>query len=138
VDPELVRRRLGAARVGRLATVDAAGNPHLVPVCFALEGKNIYWAVDQKPKSSRQLRRLQNLQGNPSAELVVDHYEEDWEKLWWVRVKAEASVLEVGAEAEHALDLLAAKYPQYREGRPGGPVVRLVIRRLVGWSATKR
>ena len=131
-----MRRRLGGARVGHLASADASGAPHVVPVCFALEGDAVFWAVDQKPKSTRRLRRLANLRANPVAELVADHYQEDWSRLWWVRVQAEATVLEAGPESEHGLDLLAAKYEQYRERRPDGPVVRMAIRRWVGWSAS--
>ena len=135
VDIELQRHLLAEARVGRLATVDAAGNPHVVPVCFVLDGNAVYWAVDHKPKASRQLRRLANIEAHPVAQLVVDHFAEDWSELWWVRVSADAAVLEPGAEAERALDLLAAKYRQYRERRPDGPVVRLAVRRWSGWAA---
>ena len=122
--------------MGRLATVDAAGNPHVVPVCFAVDGDAVYWAVDNKPKASRRLRRLANIEVHPVAELVVDHFAEDWSELWWVRVSADAAVLPPGAEAERALDLLAAKYPQYQERRPEGPVVRLTVRRWSGWAAS--
>jgi PPOX class probable F420-dependent enzyme len=135
LDIELQRHLLAEARVGRLATVDATGNPHVVPVCFVLDGDAVYWAVDQKPKATRRLRRLANIEARPVAELVVDHYVEDWAELWWVRVSADALVLEPGAEAERALDLLAAKYEQYRERRPAGPVIRLAIRRWSGWAA---
>ena len=135
VKGESLRRRLAGARVGRLATADAAGNPHVVPVCFVLDGDTVYWAVDHKPKATRQLRRLANIKARPVAELVVDSYSEDWTELWWVRISAEAEVLEPGHEAERALDLLAAKYPQYRERRPDGPVVRLAVSRWSGWSA---
>jgi PPOX class probable F420-dependent enzyme len=134
VDEGLLRLRVAKARVGRLATVSAAGEPHLVPVCFVLAGDVLYWAVDQKPKSSRDLKRIQNLTANPVAELLVDHYEEDWRRLWWVRVSCAAEVLEGGPESEQALDLLAAKYAQYRERRPQGPVVRLRARRWSAWS----
>ena len=134
MDEGLLRRRVAEARVGRLATVSAAGKPHLVPVCFVLAGDVLYWAVDQKPKSSQDLKRLQNLAANPVAELLVDHYEEDWRLLWWVRVSCAAEVLEGGPESDKALDLLAAKYAQYRERRPQGPVVRLRARRWSGWS----
>ena len=120
MEPELLRDLLAEARVGHLATVDGDGNPHVVPVCFVLEGPAVYWAVDQKPKVSRRLRRLANIRARPVAELVVDHYAEDWAELWWVRVSADAAILEPGPEAEHALDLLAAKYVQYRERRPDG------------------
>jgi PPOX class probable F420-dependent enzyme len=135
VDPNLLHRRLAEARVGRLATVDAAGDPHVVPVCFVLDGDTVYWAVDHKPKATRRLRRLANLEAHPVAELVVDHYVEEWAKLWWIRVRTDATVLEPGPEADHALDLLAAKYAQYRERRPEGPVVRLAVSRWSSWPA---
>ena len=112
-----MRRRLGDARVGHLASVAASGVPHVVPICFVLEGDALYWAVDHKPKSTRRLQRLANLRANPVAELVADHYEEDWSLLWWVRVRVEATQLEGGPESEHGLDLLAAKYLE-DQGRP--------------------
>ena len=133
-----MRRRLGDARVGHLASVAASGVPHVVPICFVLEGDALYWAVDHKPKSTRRLQRLANLRANPVAELVADHYEEDWSLLWWVRVRVEATQLEGGPESEHGLDLLAAKYPQYQERRPAGPVVRLAILGWSGWAAGER
>ena len=135
LDLELQRHLLTEARVGRLATVDASGNPHVVPVCFVLDRDTVYWAVDHKPKASRRLRRLANIEAHPVAELVVDHYAEDWAELWWVRVSTEAQVLPPGVESERALDLLAAKYEQYRENRPAGPVVRLKVSRWSGWAA---
>lgn len=134
VERELMRRRVAEARAGRLATVTAEGKPHLVPVCFVLAEDDLYWAVDHKPKARRDLARLRNLAVNPQAELLVDHYEEDWAQLWWVRVGCSAAVLEYGPEAERALDLLAAKYPQYRARRPDGPVVRMRTVRWSGWS----
>lgn len=135
MDADLMRRRFAEARVGRLATVSAGGAPHVVPVCFALEGNNIYWAVDHKPKSTSRLRRLDNIRVHPAVELVADNYEEDWARIWWVRVGAEAAILESGPEAEHGLDLLAAKYPQYRAVRPLGPVVRMAVLRWTSWPA---
>ena len=132
MDRELLRSRLAEARVGRLATVDPSGSPHVVPVCFVLDGETVYWAVDHKPKATRRLQRLANLEAHPVAELLVDHYAEDWTELWWIRVRADSTALGPGAEAERALDLLAAKYRQYRERRPDGPVVRLAVR---GWSS---
>jgi len=136
LDLELQRHLLTEARVGRLATVDASGNPHVVPVCFVLDRDTVYWAVDHKPKASRRLRRLANIEAHPVAELVVDHYAEDWSELWWVRVSTDAAVLPPGVEAERALDLLAAKYEQYAERRPDGPVVMLAVRRWSGWAAS--
>jgi len=129
-----MRRRVAEARVGRLATVTPEARPHLVPVCFVLAEDDLYWAVDQKPKASRDLARLRNLAVNAFAELLVDSYEEDWTRLWWVRAACTTTVLESGPEAERALDLLAAKYPQYRARRPAGPVVRMRVLRWSGWS----
>jgi PPOX class probable F420-dependent enzyme len=137
-EEEVMRSRVDRARVGRLATVDADGRPHLVPICFALDGEVLYSAVDQKPKRSRRLRRLENIRRNPAVTVLVDHYEEDWSRLWWVRLQGEARVLDDGSESERALRLLAEKYAQYRREPPAGPVVRLDIREWRGWSgATK-
>jgi PPOX class probable F420-dependent enzyme len=136
MEHELMRSRLAAARVGRLATVEGSGTPHVVPVCYVLDGDIVYWAVDQKPKSTRRLTRLENIRQNPRVELIADNYAEDWTQLWWVRIKAHASILAEAPEAGRALDLLAAKYPQYGRQRPDGPVVRLAVRRWSGWSAT--
>jgi PPOX class probable F420-dependent enzyme len=122
-------QRLAQARVGRLATVTADGRPHVVPVCFALAGGRIYTAVDAKPKSTRALRRLENVRATGRASLLVDHYEEDWSRLWWVRVDGPAEVL----ESEVALDALAAKYAQYRGERPGGPVIAIAPERWRSW-----
>jgi PPOX class probable F420-dependent enzyme len=126
-----MRRRLGDARVARLATVRPDGRPHVVPCCLVLDGETAYTAVDGKPKSTLALQRLANLAVHPQASLVVDHYEEDWSALWWVRVDGTArAVDEVAGRA--ALDLLAAKYPQYREVPPPGPVIAI---ELTGWTA---
>jgi PPOX class probable F420-dependent enzyme len=134
-----MRRRVGAARVARLATVTVDGRPHIVPCCFALsrapDGGSrevVYSAVDAKPKSTTALRRLDNLRANPHAALLVDHYSDDWSTLWWVRVDGEGRVLGAGAEHDHAIALLAAKYPVYVEQPPPGPVVAIDV---VGWRA---
>jgi PPOX class probable F420-dependent enzyme len=133
-DPDLARR-VGAARVARLATVDPDGRPHLVPICFALEGGLLYSAVDQKPKRSRDLRRLRNVRERGWATVLVDHYEEDWSALWWVRIRGRARVLEDGEESRRALSVLAEKYPQYRRDPPAGPVVALEVAEWRGWAA---
>jgi PPOX class probable F420-dependent enzyme len=137
-EEEVMRSRVDRARVGRLATVDPDGRPHLVPICFALDGEVLYSAVDQKPKRSRRLRRLENIRRNPAVTVLVDHYEEDWSRLWWVRLRGEARVLDDGSESERALRLLAEKYAQYRREPPAGPVVRLDIREWRGWSAATK
>jgi len=129
-----MRERVRDARVARLATADAAGRPHLVPFSFVLEGDELLSAVDAKPKSSRRLRRLENVRANPAVSVLVDHYEEDWSRLWWVRVEGRAEVLEPGIRAERALDLLAGKYEQYRASRPGGPVLSIHAERWSGWA----
>jgi PPOX class probable F420-dependent enzyme len=128
------RRRLSEARVGRLATADAGGIPHVVPVVFALDGDSVYWAVDQKPKWTRDLKRLANIRVNPNVELVVDRYVEHWDRIWWVRASGPARIVEEEAEAERALELLAAKYRQYRKHRPPGPVVAVEVARLTWWE----
>jgi PPOX class probable F420-dependent enzyme len=121
------------ARVARLATAGADGRPHVVPICFALDGDVLYFAVDEKPKRTRALRRLRNIEENPWVEVVVDQYEEDWTKLWWVRLRGRARIVE---RDERALELLAAKYPQYREVPPTGPVVAVEIEWRQEWRAT--
>jgi PPOX class probable F420-dependent enzyme len=130
-----MQRRVREARVGRLATIDAAGRPHLVPVCFALEGDTLYSAVDEKPKRSRRLKRLANIRRDPHVSVIVDHYEEDWSRLWWVRMDGRASVLDEGTEFERALALLRGKYEQYRAEPPTGPVIAVQIERWKGWHA---
>src|SRR5437016_10406468 len=124
------RRRLAEARVGCLATADAGGLPHVVPFVFAVDGDTIYWAVDQKPKRTRELKRLANIRANPNVEVVVDHYDEDWANLWWVRASGPARILEDGDEARRALALLAAKYQQDRASPPEGPVVAVEVAHL--------
>ena len=128
-----MRRRVERARVGRLATTTSAGGPHIVPCCFVLSGATLYSAVDAKPKSTVRLQRIRNLEGNPSAALVVDHYDEDWTELWWVRVDGTGRILTAGAEHDTALELLTAKYAQYQHAPPPGPVIALDIRFWRAW-----
>ena len=131
-----MREHLVSARIARLATVTANGRPHVVPVCFTLQGDEVFSVVDFKPKSTIDLARLENIRANPGVALVVDHYDdEDWERLWWVRVDGEARVVESGVEHTTAISLLRAKYPQYSARRPTGAVIAVSIRRVTGWSA---
>jgi len=129
-----MRRRLQEARVARLATVDAEGRPHLVPIAFAHDDENLYFAVDDKPKRRRDLKRLRNIAGNPRVSVLVDHYEDDWARLWWVRLDGVANVLDHDTEAQRAIDLLVRKYAQYARTRPQGPVVVIKIEHMTGWS----
>lgn len=131
----VLRERVEAARVARLATVDPDGRPHLVPITFALAGDTLYSAVDSKPKASRRLRRIENARERPDVTVLVDSYEEDWRRLWWVRVRGLAVVLDAGAEAERALDLLAEKYAQYRAMPPHAPVLAVELSEWRGWAA---
>src|SRR5580700_8912077 len=135
LDPEEARRRFGLARVARLATADGAGPPHVVPVTFVLDGDRVYSAVDSKPKSTRDLRRLRNIGADPRVTLLADHYEEDWSLLWWVRAEGIASVLTGYAEMAAPIGLLTSRYPKYLEERPGGPVIGVTVHRWVGWAA---
>jgi PPOX class probable F420-dependent enzyme len=128
---------LGGARVARLATVAPDGRPSLVPICCAAIGGVVYHAVDHKPKATRRLARLEHLAAEPRAAVLADRYDEDWERLWWVRADGRARVLEDGPHAEHALDLLVEKYAQYAERRPAGPVIALEVERISGWAAAE-
>jgi len=128
------RQRVADARVARLGTLTRAGQVHLVPICFVLDGDRLYTAVDGKPKRSRALRRLENVRAHPEACVLIDGWDEDWSKLWWVRLRGRAVVLEGGPEHERALQLLRAKYGQYAED-PLGPVIAVVLGEWRSWSA---
>ncbi len=120
--------------VARLASVGSDG-PHLVPVVFAVTGENIVTAVDHKPKTTTRLQRLVNIERDPRVSLLADHYDADWNRLWWVRADGSAAVLHSGPEFERALDRLCDRYAQYRSRRPGGPVIDVAVRRWTGWRA---
>jgi len=132
-----MRRRVVEARVGLLATVTPEGAPHVVPCCYAIDGDTVYSAVDGKPKSTPQLQRLDNIRRHPATSLLVDHYDDDWATLWWIRLDGTARVLEAGDSTEHAhaIDLLAEKYEQYRDMRPTDAVVALDVRVWRAWAA---
>jgi PPOX class probable F420-dependent enzyme len=127
--------RLTTARVARLATTDPDGRPHLVPIVFALDGDTLYSAVDRKPKRSQKLRRIENARASADVTLLVDHYEEDWGRLWWIRLRGRARVLDDGDERDHALALLREKYPQYSSEPPDGPVLAVDVTEVRDWSA---
>jgi PPOX class probable F420-dependent enzyme len=127
--------RLTKARVARLATIDPDGRPHLVPIVFALDGQTLYSAVDRKPKRSRTLRRIENARVRPDVTILVDHYDENWSRLWWIRVRGRARVLDEGDERGRALALLREKYPQYRDEPPDGPVLAVDVTDVRDWDA---
>lgn len=134
---EEARVRFAAARVARLATADGDGRPHIVPMVFAVDGDRLVSAVDHKPKRSLALRRLANIEANPRVSVLVDHYGEDWDRLWWARADGTARRVDAGhGEGRSAVDLLVARYPQYRRQRPRGPVLIIDVGRWSGWSST--
>jgi PPOX class probable F420-dependent enzyme len=131
------RDLLASARVARLATCDAAGQPHLVPIVFALDGDVIVTAVDHKPKRTTRLRRLANIAANPRVSVLADHYDDDWDRLWWVRADGTARVVEPDApDHTDAVTLLSERYEQYRDRPPAGPAIAITVSRWSGWSAT--
>ncbi|MGP3922953.1 TIGR03668 family PPOX class F420-dependent oxidoreductase [Streptomyces sp. 8N616] len=134
LDPAEARWRFGASPVARLATVSGGGQPHLVPVTFALEGDALHFAVDHKPKRSQDLRRLRNIRENERVALLADHYADDWSALWWARADGTAEIVEDEAGRTHPVGLLRAKYPQYDDRPPEGPVVTITVSRWSGWS----
>ena len=129
---------LSSARVGHLATADAEGTPHVIPVCFATDGRVIYSVLDQKPKraSLTRLRRIKNILANPQATLVVDHYEEDWSRLWYLLVMGRAELLLEGEEHTAAVGILRGKYQQYQAmDIDRNPVIKITPSRVVSWGS---
>ncbi|MEU2587458.1 TIGR03668 family PPOX class F420-dependent oxidoreductase [Streptomyces avermitilis] len=142
LDEDEARRRFMAARVARLATVDTEGHPHLVPVVFARHGAEVVTAVDWKPKRSPRLKRLRNIAAHPAVCLLVDAYDEDWDRLWWVRADGSARVLppdapepRVREEYAAVIAVLREKYAPYRQRPPNGPVIAITVHRWHGWRA---
>ncbi|NGN94534.1 TIGR03668 family PPOX class F420-dependent oxidoreductase [Nocardioides sp. KC13] len=129
-DEQWARERFAEARVARLATASADGAPRIVPIVFALADDAILTAVDHKPKSTTRLRRLDDITANPQVSLLVDAYDDDWSQLWWARADGVARVHD-----SHDLAPLVAKYADYREQPPAGPVIVVEVTRWSGWSA---
>ena len=130
---------LNRTPVGRLATADTGGRPHVIPFCFACDGENIYSVLDAKPKTSelRKLRRVRNILSNPQVSMVVDHYEADWTKLWYLMVTGRAELLEPCDEQRAAISLLRSKYPQYRDmDLDENPVIKIIPERATGWTGS--
>ncbi|MEU0312831.1 TIGR03668 family PPOX class F420-dependent oxidoreductase [Nocardioides sp. NPDC006273] len=129
-DEEWARERFASARVARLATVAADGTPRVVPIVFTVAGGVLITAVDHKPKSTTRLRRLDDIAANPRVSVLVDEYADDWDQLWWARADGVARVHE-----SYDLEPLVAKYADYREQPPQGPVIAVEVTRWSGWSA---
>lgn len=134
MSPDEARARFAASRVARLATADAAGRHHLVPIAFVVAGDTVYSAVDGKPKRTRALRRLANVRENPAVALLADNWDEgDWSALWWVRAEGRGRVLDAeDPEARRAVELLRERYPRQREA---GEVLAVAVERWSGWTA---
>ena len=134
--PDHARDLIAGARVARLATVRPDGAPHLVPVTFALvDDDRVVTAVDAKPKTTQHLQRLANIEAEPRVGLLVDHYDEDWQQLWWVRLDGTARVVRDEPERGGMIDALLVKYAQYADAPPTGPVVVVDVTDVRYWSA---
>ena len=129
-------RFLECSRVGHLATADAHGAPHLVPVCYAVDGTSAYITIDEKPKRTDiPLKRLRNIQENPAVALTVDRWDEDWSRLAWIMLRGPAEILADGTEHDAAQDKLRQRYPQYRSMDIAPlPVIAIRITRVLGWG----
>jgi PPOX class probable F420-dependent enzyme len=135
-----VQKMLRQARVARLATLDAKSRPHIVPVCFAYDGKVFYSAVDRKPKRvpGERLARLQNIRAVPRVALLIDEYGEDWTQLWYILIRGKAKLIPESADKERvwAIRKLRAKYPQYARGMlsDDAPIIRITPERTTSWG----
>jgi PPOX class probable F420-dependent enzyme len=133
-----IRVKLETARVARLATLDAERGPHLVPICFACDGSVFYSAIDHKPKrvAPNRLARLKNIQETPQVALLVDEYDEDWTRLWYVLVRGTAELVSDPAEGNRAIQCLRAKYPQYDVDMlaDDAPVLRITPVQITAWG----
>lgn len=137
MDEARIENLLAEGRVGRLATIDPDGRPHIVPFVYAVgTGGNLFSAVDHKPKRTKRLRRLSNIAGDPRVSVLVDHYDDQWSQLWWIRIDGTARIIESGPDWEAAVECLAAKYPQYRGFPPTGPVIEISRDRVLSWQAS--
>ncbi|MDX6659705.1 MAG: hypothetical protein QOJ55_527 [Solirubrobacteraceae bacterium] len=136
--PRWVHELLDTERVGHLGLLDDDGRPRVLPVTFAVAGAHVWSAVDDKPKRvpGERLARLRWLRDRPASTLTVDRYDEDWTRLAWVQLVGETRILDLPGH-EDALDALAARYPQYRERAPRGPLLCLTPDRIVHWRAAE-
>jgi PPOX class probable F420-dependent enzyme len=135
LDPADAKARFAASAVLRMATADRHGRPHVVPCTFVVdETGRIAIGIDNKPKESANLRRLRNVAENPRVSLIVDHYADDWDQLWWARADGTAGVDRAGPEHQAHWDRLTGKYPQYAGQDVRGPVVVVTVESWSGWA----
>jgi PPOX class probable F420-dependent enzyme len=133
------REILESGRVARMATVDETGKPHIVPICYAFVSGLIYTPIDKKPKSVtvNTLGRIKNIRSNPYVSFVIDKYYEDWNRLYYLKITARASLLDRGEEYENSLMSLSEKYSQYRDMdllNLGLPVIKILPLRIISWG----
>ncbi|MCH8062516.1 MAG: TIGR03668 family PPOX class F420-dependent oxidoreductase [Chloroflexi bacterium] len=136
MDPE-VSEFIRVHRVARLATVDDAGSPHVIPVCYAFDGERLYTALDLKPKrvEGRMLKRVRNILENPRVSLVIDDYSESWSDLAYVLIHGVARIVDSGEEQRSGEGLLRSKYPQYRELlKPGATIISITPDKIISWG----
>jgi PPOX class probable F420-dependent enzyme len=137
LDPDEARRRFATGRVAYLATLRPDGTAAQVPIVFEVVGDRVVSIVDPKPKRTHELARLRHIAREPRVALLVEHYEDNWELLWWVRAEGMAQVVSEGPERDDALARLVAKYPQYGTlDGPFGDAVIVEVARWTGWSAS--
>ena len=134
LEPEAGRDSALSERIGRLATVSAGGDPHVVPVTFAEVESRLAIGIDEKPKTTFQLKRLSNIRANPRVALLWDRYDEDWTQLWWVRADGVASIEEQGTLWGRAWQALNEKYGQYEGRAHNGPVIMIEVTKWSGWA----
>lgn len=137
--PASVAGFIAEGRVGRLATADASGQPLVVPICYAFDGASLFSAIDAKPKrpGPRGLRRIRNIRENPRVSVVIDRYDEDWTRLRYVIIQGRAEILTDGGDFSRGVDLLLAKYPQYRSmglKREAGLMIKVEPARVTEWQ----
>ncbi|MGH8874706.1 MAG: TIGR03668 family PPOX class F420-dependent oxidoreductase [Acidimicrobiia bacterium] len=135
MDVDQALARVDSAGLGRLATVTPSGAPHLVPVMLAVCDKRLVSAIDHKPKGTQRLARLRNIAHEPRVAVLLDHYEDDWSRLWWMRVDGLATIVEGGLRHEQAVQALVARHPQYRDRPPIGPAIIIEVVLVTAWQA---
>jgi PPOX class probable F420-dependent enzyme len=136
VETAELRRWFASSPVARLSTVRPDGGPHVVPIVFALAGDTVFSAVDAKPKRSQNLQRLANVRTNPRCALLVDHYDDDWHRLWWVRADGTGKVLDAPPVEHPGIQALVQRFPQYRDEPPSGPLLVVTVHRWTGWTSS--
>lgn len=136
------RQYVETARIGRLATADAEGRPHAVPVCFALVEERIVTPIDEKPQrvSPDALRRSRDISENPRVALLVDHYTDDWSRLGWVQVRGTATHCTPGEDPHsRGVTALRQKYDQYAaHALEDRPLIQISPGSVRSWGRLQR